>query len=251
MGPRIAIPIPTSTDDAYNRLSWQAYADAIHSSGCEPVAVALTSSGAELSELYQAVKGVLLPGSRFDVEPAGYGQPRDEDCAPPDPRREFVDHYFLEQAERTAKPLLGICFGMQMINVFYSGTMVQDLAVLPVNHAAGRSVLSAHTVAVAPDSCLLSSIGHAELEVQKDQLRLPVNSSHHQAAAIAGQGLRVVARCPQDGVIEAVERVRGQAKDGERFLLGVQWHPERTFTQSASSRGLFRKLIEEAAAWQL
>jgi putative glutamine amidotransferase len=78
-------------------------------------------------------------------------------------------------------------------------------------------------------------------------LRLPVNSSHHQAIGIPGDGLRVSARSPEDGVVEAVEGTPEGV--GGRFVLGVQWHPERTFEESAASRALFARFIAEAAAW--
>ncbi len=73
--------------------------------------------------------------------------------------------------------------------------------------------------------------------------RLPVNSSHHQAIGIAGDGLRIVARCPQDDVVEAVE---GTAPD--HFVLGIQWHPERSTGISAASRAIFDRFIKEAAS---
>jgi putative glutamine amidotransferase len=84
-----------------------------------------------------------------------------------------------------------------------------------------------------------------EIVVQDGFLRLPVNSSHHQAIGIPGDGLRVVGRCPQDGVVEAVEGGLHPA----HFLLGLQWHPERTFESSAASRAIFARLIGEARSW--
>ena len=77
-------------------------------------------------------------------------------------------------------------------------------------------------------------------------LHLPVNSSHHQAIATAGDGLRVVARSPEDGVVEAVEGASNGV--GGRFVVGVQWHPERTFDESAASRALFARFVAEAAS---
>jgi putative glutamine amidotransferase len=77
-----------------------------------------------------------------------------------------------------------------------------------------------------------------------------VNSSHHQAVAICGDGLRVVARCPQDGVVEAIENCRNtNGTAANHFVLAVQWHPERTMDSSAASRALFARFVAEAAAW--
>ena len=250
MSTRIAIPSPTSLDETYNRLSWSAYAEAVRAAGGEPVSVPLTLGQTELRDMFAGVGGVLLPGSRFDVEPAGYGHLREEDCAPADPAREAVDRYLLELAAHSGKPLLGICFGMQMINVVHGGTMIQDLAILPVNHGAGRSVAVAHTAALEQDSVLASMVDPEEADAREGQLRLGVNSSHHQAAAIPGTGLRVVGRCPQDGVIEAIELLSSPSGSGGRFLLGVQWHPERTCAESPTSRALFRRLTSEAELWR-
>ena len=100
---------------------------------------------------------------------------------------------------------------------------------------------------MAPDSLLGAIIPLDEAPEQDGFLRLPVNSSHHQAIGVPGDGLRVSARCPQDAVIEAVEG--GQNSDGEHFVLGVQWHPERSYDISAASRALFHRFIAEASAW--
>src|SRR5665213_468726 len=148
MRPRIAIPIPTSHDKAYNRLNWPVYAEAIRASGGDPVAVPLDLSDSDLKALWNAIDGLLLPGCHADVDPALYGQAREEACAPADPQRERTDRFLLEHAEIDRKPVLAICFGMQMLNVVQGGTLIQDLMVLPVNHTAGRSVQVAHTALV-------------------------------------------------------------------------------------------------------
>ena len=145
------------------------------------------------------------------------------------------------------KPILAICFGAQTLNVWRGGTLVQHLTGEAVNHKAGRTVPVAHTVTVAPDSLLGELLAEEEVPERDGALRLPVNSSHHQAIATAGDGLRVSARTPEDGVVEAIENAPGGL--GGRFVVGVQWHPERTFDESAASRALFARFIVEAAAW--
>lgn len=239
--PRILIPIPTSFDQPYNAKSWPEYAAAVRAAGGDPVEVPLTLSIAELEALTASAAGILLPGSGADVDPTRYGHERNPASAEPDPLREQTDRALLEAAEGRNTPLLGICLGLQSLNVFHGGTLIQDLDPLPVNHRAGRSVSVAHTAVFSRDSRLAAAVGQAEDLVSPDDefVRIPVNSSHHQAVGAAGDGLRIAARCPDDSVIEALE-----GGDAGRWLLGVQWHPERTYDSSASSRAIFQAFVQ-------
>jgi putative glutamine amidotransferase len=246
--PRIAIPTPTSTDLPYNQRSWPSYASCVERSGGEPVRFELGLSRAEALALAETCCGVCLPGSPADVEPALYGEERDEACAAADERRYRTDELLLEHATRLGKPVLAICYGLQSLNVWRGGSMVQDLLPMPVNHAAGSKVAIAHSAAVARESFLASLMEPSEAAPDREFLRVPVNSSHHQAVASPGTGLRIVARCPDDGVIEALEddAVLRDGDAGSGFLLGVQWHPERSYDLSATSRALFDRLVTEA-----
>jgi putative glutamine amidotransferase len=256
MKPRIAIPAPTSTNAAYNQRSWPQYASAIERSGGEPVEVPLLASPTEIANLINTCQGVLLPGSPADVNPHKYGQEPIPECAPTDAPRENVDELLLQDAHNLYKPIFAICFGVQMLNVWRGGTLVQDLSILPVNHSAGKSVAIAHTAAIAPESLLGGLLTTEEAPSQDNFLRLPMNSSHHQAIGIPGDGLRVSARCTQDAVIEAVESIKdigsGHATEAStaHFVLGVQWHPERSYDISPASRALFDRFIAEATAWK-
>jgi putative glutamine amidotransferase len=245
--PRIAIPLPTSYDLEYNRLNWPAYADAIRDAGAEPVEVPLDLSPRAIAELANGCHAILLPGSPADVNPSKYGQLRDQASAPADLPRENVDELLLQDAHNLYKPILGICFGVQILNTWRSGTLLQDLTILPVNHAAPRAVSVAHSVAIPMDSLLATIVDRAEAPEQDGFLRLPVNSSHHQAIGIPGDNLRISARCPQDAVIEAVEGA--QHPDAAHFVLGLQWHPERTTTTSPTSRAIFARLSHESTIW--
>jgi len=247
--PRIAIPVPTSFDLEYNQKSWPQYAAAVQQAGGEPVEVPLTLTPSEIADLINTCQAILLPGSPADVNPQKYGHDRIEATADADHARENVDELLIQDAHNLYKPILALCFGVQILNVWRGGTLVQDLTVMPVNHAAGGSVAIAHTAMVAPESMLGSLLSTDEAPTQEDFLRLPINSSHHQAVGIPGDGLRVVARCPQDGVIEAVEG--GQATEGAtaHWVLGLQWHPERSTEISAASRAIFARFVAEAAAW--
>ncbi len=244
--PRIAIPVP-STDPEYSTLAWQQYATAVERSGGEAVEIPLGESPATTARLIAECQGILLPGSGADVNPQKYGQQPVPECAPPDPSRENVDELLLQDAHNMGKPILTICFGTQMLNVWRGGTLVQHLSGLQVNHKAGRKVPIAHTAAVAPDSLLGEVVASQEAPEFDGSLRLPVNSSHHQAIQTAGDGLRVSARSPDDSVVEAIENTPDGP--GGSFVLGVQWHPERTFDQSAVSRAIFERFIAEAEAW--
>jgi putative glutamine amidotransferase len=246
--PRIAIPIPTSMDDDYNQRSWPQYAAAVERSGGDAVKVPLGQSAAATAQLIAECQGVLLPGSGADVDPHKYGEEPIAECAPADPAREDVDELLLRDAQRVGKPVLTICFGTQMLNVSRGGSLVQHLAELPVKHRA-RGVVEAHEAAVAPDSLLGRTIVSPEAPESDGLLHLAVNSSHHQAIATPGEGLRVAARSPEDGVVEAIESATDGPGGG--FLVGVQWHPERTFDESPASRALFARFVAEAAAWEL
>jgi putative glutamine amidotransferase len=252
MTPRIAIPVPTSKDFSFNQRCWPAYATAITRSGGEPVAIDLSASVSQITALAASCDGVLLPGSPADVDPTLYSAERNPACAPPDLLRADVDYFLLDHAAKYAKPVLAICYGVQSLNVWRGGSLIQDLAPLPVNHSAGENVAIAHTVLVVPDSILASLLTPDEAPESNGFLRLPVNTSHHQSVAVPGDGLRVVARCPDDGVIEALElephaamfHVEHSAL--AQFVLGVQWHPERSYEISAASRALFQRLVSEA-----
>jgi putative glutamine amidotransferase len=240
--PHIAIPVPTSGDFAYNQRSWTQYARAVEQSGGVAVEIPLNLAPAAVADWINTCQGVLLPGSPADVNPQKYGEEAVEACAAVDGARENVDELLIQDAHNLYKPVLAICFGVQILNVWRGGTLLQDLTVMPVNHAAGGAVAVAHTAAVARKSLLGGLLDRDEAAESGDFLRLPVNSSHHQAIGIPGDGLRVVGRCPQDGVVEAVEG--GQAE--EHFVLGVQWHPERSYESSAASRAIFDRFVAEA-----
>jgi putative glutamine amidotransferase len=244
--PRIGIPLPTLAQVEYNQRTWPQYAAAISRAGGEPVEIPLTLSPAEIARLATSCQGILLPGSHADLNPAKYGEERKPETAEPDLARENVDELLLQDAHNLHKPLLTICYGTQSLNCWRTGTLVQDLLPIPVNHRAGGSVAVAHSVLVEPGSQLAQIVGDSrEVTQTEDFLRLPVNSSHHQAIGIVGDGLRVTARCPQDAVVESVEGTQPG-----HFVLGLQWHPERSLETSQASRLLFQRFVEAAAAWK-
>lgn len=242
MRPRIAIPLPRSDNPEYVERALPQYERAIEQAGGEPVRIPLDLTPAEIMKRIEQCDAVLLPGSSADVDPSKYGAPRHEKTAPADPRRDTVDELLLQDAYNMHKPILGICYGLQSLNVYRTGTLVQDIEAelnSKIPHSAGRAVQRAHTAHVDPLSNLALLLGAAHGEGAE----IPVNSSHHQAAAVVGDGLRVAARSPLDGIIEALE---GTAPD--HFVLAVQWHPERTYAEEPESRKIFRALVEAARA---
>jgi putative glutamine amidotransferase len=230
--PRIAIPEPNSTQPEYNQRSWPQYARAVETLGGVAVPVPLTESPATVAKLVGSCVGVLLPGSPADVNPQKYGEEPIPACAAADPAREAVDELLLQDAFNLHKPLLCICYGTQSLNVWKGGTLQQDLAT-PLDHKPGRDIVEAHPVAITQGTERLAGFPDS----------IQVNSSHHQAVALPGDGLQVVATAP-DGTIEAIEQ------RGEHFVLGVQWHPERSFDLSPQSRAIFAGFIEAARSWK-
>ena len=252
---RIAIPEPLSVEYgseavAYNQRELPQYLSALHGAGMIPVVIPLHESQQRVAKILATTHGVLLPGSRADVDPARYGMERHVLCAPSDPQRAAVDELLIQDAFQMGKPLLAVCQGIQMLNVWLGGTLVQDIPEEIgecVNHAPGREIMAAHGLSIAPDSHIAEMV---EAAVAHGEARpIMVNSSHHQAIARVGDRLRVVANSPLDGVVEAVELLPERAK--KQWLLGLQWHPERTITTSALSREIFRRFAEAATEWTL
>jgi putative glutamine amidotransferase len=242
MPPRIAIPMPHSIDREYAERAIPQYERAVKQAGGEPVRIPLHQTAAEVEKIIETCDGVLLPGSKADVDPSKFGVPRSPHTAGADTGRDTVDQLLLQDAYGRRKPVLGICYGLQSLNVFRAGSLIQHIPdFLPedlrtrVNHEAGKTVPIAHTVEIERDSRLGEILG------RRDQLRIPVNSSHHQSADVIGSGLRISARCSEDGIIEALE---GTASD--HFILAVQWHPERSVDDDEPSRAVFRALIKAA-----
>ena len=239
MEPRIAIPVPHSGDREYAERSLPQYERAVAMAGGAPVRIPLDQPPAEVMKLIERCDGVLLPGSKADVDPAKYDASRAPQTAAADSGRDTVDELLLQDAYNMRKPILGICYGLQILNVYRSGSLIQHIE-SPVNHAAGRKVAVAHVIAVEPDSRLAEIVASGTKTPAGPEL-VPVNSSHHQAAGVIGDGLRVVARSPQDGIIEGLE---GTSPD--HFVLAVQWHPERSVDEDESSRAIFRALVDAA-----
>ena len=261
--PRIAIPLPHGGDPEYAQRAIPQYERAVELCGAEAVRIPLDRTPAEVMKLIERCDAVVLPGSKADVDPAKFDAERHPKTEAADAKRDTVDELLLQDAYNMRKPVLGICYGLQILNVYRSGTLVQHIE-SPINHEAGRNVAVAHDVEVEAGSKLAEVVqapGNAHENAGKvtassraeglsksrnrttgrHAFPIPVNSSHHQSADVIGDGLKVVARCPNDGIIEALE---GTSPD--HFVLAVQWHPERSFDDDKHSRAIFRALVEAA-----
>jgi putative glutamine amidotransferase len=237
MRPRIAIPVPNS-DSEYSNRALPQYVDSIASAGGEPIVLPLTLSNIEAAQMAKSCDGILLPGSPADVDPQKYGQSPHAKTNAADPIRDNLDELLLQDAHNMRKPILTICYGTQALNVWRNGTLTQHIET-SVQHArpdgVPRTVMMEHEAEIEPGSGLSKLTGG---------IHITVNSSHHQGVATPGDGLRVVARSPRDGVVEAVE-----GTNAVHWVLGVQWHPERSYETDAISRRIFAKLIAEARSF--
>ncbi len=173
----------------------------------------------DLRELAQKCDGIIIPGGR-DIDPVWYGEsPHPETVAEESARTRF-EISLLSEIIRERKPVLGICYGMQLINVFFEGSLYQDVRSELggfLDHGRGD-----HTVEIVPNPYADPAIS-------------VVNSSHHQAVRALGPALKPFA-CAPDGIVE------GFYMEGDEFLVGVQWHPERMKTQLTA--GLFKRFVD-------
>jgi putative glutamine amidotransferase len=203
------------------------YSEAVLAAGGIPVLLPVLPEPEYAREIAGRLAAIVLSGSAGDVAPQHYGAERDPRVTEVHPEREALDFALVDHAIQTRKPLLGICFGTQALNVALGGTLIQHLET-GIDHSDPQV---RHKVLVEPDSAL-AKLGGAGEHV--------VNTSHHQAIECVAPPLRVTAHAP-DGTIEAVE-----ATEPGRFLVGVQWHPERIWKESAISRALFEELVRWA-----
>jgi putative glutamine amidotransferase len=229
------IGIPTRFQDDHTTGKIRLYLDSVLSSGGLPVMIPTFCSPEVLGEYMTRLDGVLLPGSNSDIDPARYGETPHARLGKMVPDRDALDFALLNHADQFRLPVLGICFGAQSLNVFRGGTLVQDIpsdVSSPLFHDdhGEPGEPARHAVRLGEGSVLARLAGSEVVEV---------NSFHHQSVGRVGANLRTVATAP-DGVIEAIEDVNG------RFVVGVQWHPERVFREDAFAKALFSAFIEEA-----
>lgn len=227
--PRIGIPLDLDAAGDY-RLPHD-YGDAVAAAGGLPMPLC-HGDAAAAAECLAACDGVLVPGGVFDVPPERYGEARRPGCGASRPERTDFEWALVEAAFADGVPVLGVCGGMQLINVVRGGSLFQHLPDdVGVDHQQGSPKENpSHAVEVVAGTLLARLVGEQSLEV---------NSTHHQAVRRLGNGVRVSASAA-DGVIEALEI------PGLPFALGVQWHPESMFRTSPRHLGPYRGLVAAA-----
>ncbi len=217
----------------------ETYANALSDNGGAPIMIPPTGTAAALDRIYDALDGLLLTGGP-DVDPTAYGQAHGPLTDTGDEPMEKAEFALLRRALDDGKPVLGICRGLQVLNVALGGTLYQDLAedmgttLVHPAYRDGRSFL-VHGVAVIPGSLLYEIVGRDEIGV---------NSLHHQGIHALAPTLTAVAVAP-DGLVEAVER------PDRPFVVAVQWHPEEMYKNDGAWAGLFRAFTEAAAAYRV
>jgi putative glutamine amidotransferase len=239
--PRIGVPWRTAAEEVANqRAKVDRYLHAVERAGGEAVALSLALSPAELKRQAEDLDAFVLTGSPADIDPAHFRAKRHPATADADAARERTDFALLEHALEVGKPVLAICYGIQSMNVFLGGSLVQDIPTelgSKICHSPEEDELA--NGEEAPDALhgarfdlgkVLNLSGAAEAEV---------NSWHHQSVLELGRGLRITAHAP-DGVVEAVEWT-----EDSNWIVGVQWHPER-MPGDPLAQALFRDLLSAA-----
>jgi putative glutamine amidotransferase len=239
--PRVGVPWRTAVEEAANRRSKiDKYLRAVEVAGGEAVLLSLTETPAELKRRAQSLDAFVLSGSPADLDPAHFRAKRHAATADADAARERTDFTLLEHALAAGKPLLAICYGIQSLNVFLGGSLVQDIPTelgTTICHSPDEDEFPNgdetpepfHGAQLDPGRVLSLSVTS----------QAQVNSSHHQSVLEPGRGLRITGRAP-DGVVEAVEWT-----GDDNWLVGVQWHPER-MPEDALAQALFRDLLSAA-----
>ncbi len=232
--PRIGITmrIELETDRFYLARH---YSEAVEAAGGLPVHIPLIPKADFVNGVVDSLDGLLLPGSDSDMDPQRYGREPHPRLGSVHPIKDETDLLALERVEDRGMPLFAICFGIQSLNVSRGGTLIQDiLSQHPdaIKHEQGAPRdRHSHRVRVLEDSILGQLAGSESA---------PANSHHHQAIETLGRELVATAWAP-DGIIEAVEDPRS-----DRFILGVQWHPELGWERDKLSQALFKRFVFEA-----
>ncbi len=229
IGVSTSITVGTSPERAYVNTT---YLRAVQAAGGIPVLLPPRVEGDARRVLWERLDGLILTGGG-DIDPARFGEAPHPKTADVSPARDALEIELVERALHDDVPLLGICRGLQVLNVALGGSLHQHLPTQPILHSQTEPRdRPTHAVKVMGEGTRLGRVLGA-LEVQ-------VNSMHHQGIHRLGRGLRKVAWAP-DGVIEGIEM------DGaERFVIAVQWHPEELVGHDPTARGLFTAVVDAA-----
>ena len=212
-----------------------AYLRAIQQAGGIPLLLPPPLDPDPLAVLWQRLDGLVLTGGD-DIDPARFGEAPHPRTTGVSESHDTLEIALVHRALEDDVPLFAICRGLQVVNVALGGSLYQDIADQTgsaIEHSQKeRRDQPTHAVKVMGEGTRLGKILGA--------LELNVNSMHHQAIKKLGKGLREVGWAP-DGVIEAAE-----LEDSQRFLVGVQWHPEELVGRDPAARNLFASVVDEA-----
>jgi putative glutamine amidotransferase len=239
--PRVGVPWRTAQEETVKlRPKIDRYLYAVERAGGEPVLVSLVSSPDELTRRAAELDAFVLTGSPADVDPTHFHAKRHPATVDADAARERTDFTLLEHALHTGKPVLAICYGVQSLNVFLGGSLIQDIPSeigSKICHDTENDEPPGGAESADPMHGAQFDSGRV-LELSGAP-RAEINSSHHQSVHEPGRGLRITAHAP-DGVVEAVEWT-----NDSNWVVGVQWHPER-MPADALAQALFRNLVTAA-----
>jgi len=239
--PRIGVPWRMAAEEAANkRTKIDNYLLAVERAGGRPVLLSLALNRDNLKRQAASLDGFVLTGSPADLEPAHYGATRHPATDAADAARERTDFTLLEHALIAVKPVLAICYGIQSLNVFLGGSLIQDIPTeigTKIIHSPEADELPGG--GEAPDAMHSVTIDPGHLYDLSKAPSAEVNSWHHQSIREPAHGLRVTARA-SDRVVEAVEWT-----DNSNWVVGVQWHPERMPRDSLAC-ALFSQLVTNA-----
>lgn len=207
------------------------YIKAIENLGGNPLILPTVNS--ELVEYYYALADGFIFSGGGDVDPVFFGEAPVKGLGRITPERDEFELSLARIALKGKKPVLGICRGIQILNIAAGGDVYQDISeITPLEHNQKAPLwYPFHYIEVSPESILHSLLG---------QTKAKVNSFHHQVVRRVGEGLKKVA-WTSDGLIEAIE-----SKDPSRTIIGVQWHPECSWDKDDFSQKIFRYLINKA-----
>ena len=239
--PLILVPVPIQDEEKRRFTLGRNYVRSINDAGGVPVMVPVTIDAESLRSLYDSADGVMLTGGA-DLDPAVFGEEPHPLTKGVDADRESAETLLARWAVDDDKPVLGICRGVQQLNVALGGSLIQDIPSQQpstLEHSAGKLSPArdyvAHTICVEPHSRLAEALGLGEAGGE-----VGVNSFHHQALKRVSDRLQITSRAT-DGIIESVEM------PDRRFVVGVQWHPEEMSAGRADMMRLFVSFVTAAA----
>lgn len=213
------------------------YSEALAGLGALPFHLSLIPEREYIAGALSNLDGILLPGSDTDVDPLRFGSEPQPNLKRVIPEKDETDLLVLDEAEKLNLPVLGICFGMQIINVWRGGTLIQDIESEIKNcvkHEQGKPLdRNSHSLKIKEGS-FVSSLSNSEKTL--------VNSHHHQSIKDTGKNLKATSWA-KDGVIESIEDIQN-----DKFILGVQWHPELSWKTDLLSKQIFEAFINQCVS---